>query len=69
MNADRSEKKMKYPIEDEEEFKTLVKEAIKEWLNEQWATLGKWTAMGVLSAVLAALLTFILWAKGISSGH
>lgn len=55
---------MKYPI-NEEEFKGLVKEAIREWLDGQWAAFGKWTAMGLLSALLAALVTFVLWVKGL----
>lgn len=59
---------MKYPI-DEEEFKALVKEAIHEWLEDKWATFGKWTAMGLMSALLAALVTFVLWAKGLPGGR
>lgn len=53
---------MKYPI-NEEEFKALIKEAIKEWLDEQWAAFGIWTARGLLAALLAALMGFILWMK------
>lgn len=55
---------MKYPI-DNEEFKELVREAIHEWLEERWSEFGKWTARGLLAALLAAIVTIILWAKGL----
>ena len=59
---------MKYPI-DNDEFKALVKEAIKEWLEERWAEFGKWTARGLLAAMLAAAVAFILWVKGLPPSH
>lgn len=55
---------MKYPCS-QEEFKALVKEAVNEWLQDRWAEFGKWTARGLLAAALAALVTFILWTKGL----
>lgn len=55
---------MKYPI-DNEEFKLLVREAIKEWLDEQWAAFGVWTARGLLAALLAAIMAFVFWTKGL----
>lgn len=36
---------------DKEMLKEALKEAGKEWLNEQFATFGKWTALGLLSAL------------------
>lgn len=36
--------------------KTIVKEAIKEWLDEQFLSLGKWTAKGISAMILAGLL-------------
>lgn len=36
--------------------KDIVKEAIKEWLDEQFITLGKWTAKGIAAMVLAGLV-------------
>lgn len=50
---------------DEDEFKRLTKQAIKEWLDEQFAAFGRWTALGVAAAALAGIVTFILWSKGL----
>lgn len=44
--------------------KAAVKEAIKEWLDDQFAKFGKWTFHGILAAALAALLYFILIHQG-----
>lgn len=55
---------MKYPI-NEEEFKALVKEAIYEWLDDQWMAFGKWTGRGILAALLAAVVALIFWVKGL----
>lgn len=38
------------------EMKETVKEAIKEWLNEQAATFGKWSLRFALALLLSALL-------------
>lgn len=53
---------------DPDEFKRLTKEAIHEWLDSQFAAFGRWTAMGILAATLAAVLTFILWSRGLPHG-
>lgn len=63
----KTEAEMKYPIDDEE-FKALVKESIHEWLDDMWISFGKWTAGGLIAALLAAVVTFVLWAKGLP-GH
>jgi len=55
--------------QDEEEFKRLVREAITDWLDKQFAAFGRWTAMGMMAMALAAILTFILWAKGLPGGQ
>jgi hypothetical protein len=34
----------------------VLKEALKEWLDEEFATLGKWTLSGIAALVLAILL-------------
>lgn len=52
-----------------QEEKEVLKTAINEWLDTQWAAFGKWTAMGLLAALLAALVTFVLWVKGLPLGH
>lgn len=42
----------------------IIKEALKEWLDEKWAAFGKWSVRGLLAAGLVALITFILAVKG-----
>lgn len=44
--------------------KRVMKEAIKEWLDEQFTKVGKWTAACFLSCLLAALAYLILWTNG-----
>lgn len=44
--------------------KEAVKEALKEWLDDQFARVGKWTVNGILAAALAALVYFILIHQG-----
>ena len=46
------------------EFKALVKEAIKEWLDEQTNKVGKWSLRIIVGLVLAALVYFILTQHG-----
>lgn len=44
----------RYPLAiDTELQKAAVKEALKEWLDEQFATFGKWTFTGLLAAAFA----------------
>lgn len=47
-----------------DEQKRLVKEAIKEWLDEQFARFGKWSLAALASLALAALVYFILSVSG-----
>lgn len=44
--------------------KEVVKEALKEWLDEKFILVGKWTVNGVLAAALAALVYAILIHQG-----
>lgn len=44
--------------------KAAVKEAIKEWLDEQFVKVGKWTVHGIVAMSLAALVYFILLHNG-----
>ena len=46
------------------ELKLVVKLAIKEWLDEQAAIVGKWSLRFLISAALAALAYFILTSQG-----
>lgn len=47
-----------------EEQKDLIKEALKEWLNEQFAAFGRWSFMGLLSVAFAALTYIWLYEHG-----
>jgi hypothetical protein len=38
-----------------DEAKAAMKEALQEWLDKQWASLGKWTMGGIASTALSAL--------------
>lgn len=48
----------------DEETKRVIKEAIREWLDEKFAAFGKWTLAGFLSLVTVALLYLVLWQNG-----
>lgn len=48
------------PEEQKELHKEAIKEAISEWLDKQFTTLGKLTLKGIASLGLAAL--FYIWA-------
>ena len=48
------------PEEQKELQKAAIKEAIQEWLDKQFATVGRWTVRGIVSAGLAVL--FYLYA-------
>ena len=48
----------------EEETKSALKQAIKEWLDEQFAKFGRWTFYGLAAAGLAALTYLIMAANG-----
>lgn len=42
-----------------DEQKAIVKEAIHEWLDEKYATFGKWTLHGILAAAIGAGAYFL----------
>jgi len=46
------------------EIKEVVREAIKEWLDQQATMLGKWSLRFILMAALGALTYFILTSNG-----
>lgn len=46
------------PEDQKEVYKQAAKEAIHEWLDHQFASLGKWTASAA-GAVLVALLAYL----------
>jgi hypothetical protein len=47
-----------------DEMKQATKEAIKEWLNEQFLAFGKFSFWTIAAAALCALLYFILKTNG-----
>ena len=48
----------------EEDQKRIVKEALKEWLDEKFVEFGKWTLGGFAAMTLAALVYFVLKMNG-----
>lgn len=48
----------------EDEMKKAMKQAIKEWLDEQFAKFGRWSFYGLAAMGLAALVYFILSLNG-----
>lgn len=52
------------PELDKEEWKALVKEALQEWLDRQFALFGKWSMAGLFSIALAGLLFLYLTNNG-----
>lgn len=48
----------------EKEIKEALKDALKEWLDEKFASFGKWSFYGMASAALFALAYFLLIANG-----
>jgi hypothetical protein len=43
-----------------EEQKSLIKEAFKEWLDEKAAQFGKWTFKYVSTAIVGAMLYYLV---------
>lgn len=48
----------------EEEMKKAMKQAIKEWLDEQFSSFGRWSFYGLAALALAALVYFVLSMNG-----
>lgn len=48
----------------EEEMKQVVKQAIKEWLDEKFAQFGKWSMASLAALGISALVLFILKMQG-----
>lgn len=44
--------------------KELVKEALKEWLDDKFLAFGKWSAAAIGAAAFTALMYFIFWFDG-----
>lgn len=44
----------------DDRMKAIMKEAIKEWLDEQFAKFGRWTIFGISSALFIAFVKMVL---------
>jgi hypothetical protein len=55
---------MAMPEIDKDVQKEAVKEALKEWMNEQFASFGKWTFIGLLSAAFVGMVYLALTGAG-----
>lgn len=51
-------------FQDSGQFKALIKEALREWLDEKFMQLGKFSMGAIAAASLAALAYFIFWSNG-----
>lgn len=49
---------------DKNETKEAVKEAIKEWLDENFMRFGRWSLSGVMSLLLVGLVYLFMVASG-----
>ncbi len=49
---------------DDDEVKHAMKEALKEWLDEKFASFGKWSLGSLGAAVLVAIIYFLLQLNG-----
>jgi hypothetical protein len=45
-------------------YKEVVKEALSEWLDKQYAVFGRWSLRGIVSATLVVILYLWLSAHG-----
>jgi hypothetical protein len=58
-----------YPLPTQSEMwrrnlKSAMKEAVKEWLDDQFATFGRWSLTALLAVLVAAAVWLVLTAKG-----
>ncbi len=58
-----SQEALKQALKDAE-AKRIIKEAIREWLDEQFAKFGKWSAYGLLAAATTVILYMTLVVNG-----
>lgn len=49
---------------DKEVIKQAQKEAMKEWMDEKYAQIGRWSVNAFLVALVGAMAYFILLSKG-----
>lgn len=51
-----------------DEQKEIVKEALREWLDQQFATFGRWSLNAILALLLAGVVWAWLWGNGWHKG-
>ena len=51
-----------------EMFRQAAREGMKDWMEEHYATVGKWTISCLAFFAFGALIYFIIWATGLSLG-
>lgn len=56
--------KEQFTDEQRDDIKQAMKEAIREWLDDQFATFGRWSILSLAALGLAALAWFILAHSG-----
>lgn len=49
---------------EEDDQKRIIKEALKEWLNEKFTEFGKWTLAAFGAALFVAMTYFVLYLNG-----
>lgn len=52
------------PKMDRDEMKSIMKEAIKEWMDERYADFGRWSFFGIAAGALGWLAFAIMTAQG-----
>lgn len=53
----------------EEQVKEMTKEAITEWMDQKYQSVGKWTLSSIAVALIGALTYFILRMNGWELTH
>lgn len=51
-------------MNEEEKKKQIIKEALKEWLDEKFLAFGRWSAISFAALALYAVIYFILKTNG-----
>lgn len=49
---------------EKEEAKQIIKEAIREWLDEQFATFGRWSFLGIAAMGFAGIVYVFFISEG-----
>lgn len=60
VTVDLSAEEILAKAQHDDEAKAIVKAAITEWLDEKFSAFGRWTVKGVLAALFAAVVVFLV---------